>query len=414
MAQAAYHRPRFRFKPKGSGIRPLLRYSPPDTTGYTVVNLTNANNSPTLDNATDYLFVMPKTPITVSGGIVLNGGRNRVIIGGEIWVPKQWPTNGKPITPGGFPQQQITMTATGGTWQVSNENLAGAVETTPALAWNITAADLKTALEALPGIGAGTIFSVVLVGTVYTIIPVAPNFTVQRLTLTTASLTGGTASIDYSGNWADMRGLYMLNGKGIDYVEGLWIHGPGCEEAMDFSMTNGAPGQFYIQNCHFANLSHDFELSNFHGDALQIWAGPAELYMDRCTFHGRYQALTLQPTTAGTPDRLTQWHISNVNVSATNPADNTQPPASEGPGYPLFISGPSRSAYPAFYGSPDDGPLLDNVWGYAPTRLASQLFFPEAKTPPAPRFNVGTPPEGDFCNTRKYDCGVGYVTPGYL
>lgn len=68
----------------------------PSYAGYTTINITNVNASGGANGSTtgcrrnlsagqDYIVVMPNTPITQNGGVYLNGGRNIVIIGGEIF-----------------------------------------------------------------------------------------------------------------------------------------------------------------------------------------------------------------------------------------------------------------------------------------------------------------------------------------
>lgn len=74
----------------GSG---LLTWEPPDTTGYTVINVPTSGYSTALDENTDYVFNMPAEPVT--GTVVLRGGRNIVMIGGEIKMDAEPPwTNG--------------------------------------------------------------------------------------------------------------------------------------------------------------------------------------------------------------------------------------------------------------------------------------------------------------------------------
>src|SRR5688572_16228326 len=64
-----------------------LKYSPPDYSEYTVVNVpasgdgTNGRFFPDLDSSTDYLFVFPNE--TRTGVVRIEGGRNIVIIGGD-------------------------------------------------------------------------------------------------------------------------------------------------------------------------------------------------------------------------------------------------------------------------------------------------------------------------------------------
>lgn len=65
-----------------------LKYAPPDYSGYTVINVpasgngTNGRFFPSLNSSTDYLFVFPNE--TRTGVVRIEGGRNIVIIGGDM------------------------------------------------------------------------------------------------------------------------------------------------------------------------------------------------------------------------------------------------------------------------------------------------------------------------------------------
>jgi hypothetical protein len=60
--------------------------------------VSNTNRSLRLDNTKDYVVNMPATALTASGGLVITGGRNVVLIGGEIeigWQGDVPPTNSR-------------------------------------------------------------------------------------------------------------------------------------------------------------------------------------------------------------------------------------------------------------------------------------------------------------------------------
>lgn len=65
---------------------PRLAWAPPALTDPTTVVVTDENNQPSLEAGRDYRLVLPE-PITAEGGLIVKGGRNVVIIGGEIEVP---------------------------------------------------------------------------------------------------------------------------------------------------------------------------------------------------------------------------------------------------------------------------------------------------------------------------------------
>jgi hypothetical protein len=59
-------------------------WQPPSLTAPVTINVTNANSKLYLNAGQDYVVNMPSTPLTVSGGLWLIGGRNVVVVGGEI------------------------------------------------------------------------------------------------------------------------------------------------------------------------------------------------------------------------------------------------------------------------------------------------------------------------------------------
>jgi len=64
-----------------------LLWKPPTLTNPITLNVSNSLHEFSLNAGQDYIIKMPSTPLTASGGLVLIGGRNIVIIGGEISRP---------------------------------------------------------------------------------------------------------------------------------------------------------------------------------------------------------------------------------------------------------------------------------------------------------------------------------------
>lgn len=64
-----------------------LKYAPPVLQNPIYLNVTNEYFSPKLKANQDYVFVMPSS-IKTGGGIMIEGGRNVVIIGGHIKMPR--------------------------------------------------------------------------------------------------------------------------------------------------------------------------------------------------------------------------------------------------------------------------------------------------------------------------------------
>lgn len=66
-----------------------LTWAPPELTNPTTITVTNTTDrSLTLTAGQDYIIKLPQK-ITASGGVSINGGRNVVLIGGEIDIPYQ-------------------------------------------------------------------------------------------------------------------------------------------------------------------------------------------------------------------------------------------------------------------------------------------------------------------------------------
>ena len=124
------------------------------------------------------------------------------------------------------PASTLTVSATGGTFTITYSG-----QTTSALAFNISASSLKTALEGLSTIGSGNAI-VTLASTTYTIyiasnkgIPTSQNFSVG-----TGSLTGGSASLTAASNgrgdndtqWGIVNGMAAPLGGAGSY-EVAWV-----------------------------------------------------------------------------------------------------------------------------------------------------------------------------------------------
>jgi hypothetical protein len=73
---------------------PPLRWAPPALDNPTVVQLSPTNRAPVLNPSKDYIVKLPATPLSVESGVVITGGRNVVMIGGEINIPTTASTDG--------------------------------------------------------------------------------------------------------------------------------------------------------------------------------------------------------------------------------------------------------------------------------------------------------------------------------
>ena len=70
-----------------------LRWPVPPLVDPIVIKVTNSNHNLNLDNSRDYILQMPTdAPLTATGGLLVRGGHNVVLIGGEIYIPYQGPS----------------------------------------------------------------------------------------------------------------------------------------------------------------------------------------------------------------------------------------------------------------------------------------------------------------------------------
>lgn len=68
----------------------LLRWAPPDTTGFTALTVPSAGGVVTLDDSTDYVLSQVSA---LTKCVTIKGGRNIVWIGGESKIDTQWSLN---------------------------------------------------------------------------------------------------------------------------------------------------------------------------------------------------------------------------------------------------------------------------------------------------------------------------------
>lgn len=355
-----------------------LRWAPPTLTDPITVKLTNTNRAPTLAAGQDYIIEFPPYPITTAGGVVLNGGRNLVIKGGEIRGDQRV----NPLTgqqPSGFPRRTITRSA-------STMTVTHAGQTAGPFGAATTAAEVKDALEALPSLGPGSVLSATgPAGGPWIITPSFPNYTFGLLVG-----SGGTANV---GSWGDMRGMIVLRQTGVVHIEGLWIHGRGVGEGLDVELPNAT---LRMQSCRIEPEAHDFHHDLFHGDGIQMWQGPSQMQMHRCSIHSAYQGMIGQPVETGSPGTLDTWYFEDVDFVSKR-GESGQPPV-----YPLI-----KDASPGFTGWTWD---MQNAWAYSPDRPANQHFLDIGGGATPAGLTVGQQPP-EFCTTS--DCGTRYVSPGY-
>lgn len=202
-----------------------------------------------LINGTDYgdVDILDLTSDQVAASLPSGGSMGIRVGPNSIWYPagvlvpasNEYPFPGKPR----FTEvHTLTVTATGGTFTVTFRGAS-----TAALAYNVSAADLQTALLGLSTIGDSDLTVASSVAGTYTITwKVCPG---DMPTLGTGSLTGGSATIVVTSlfqpsGWYDG---YDLGGVAFSYTE---------QQKGALSMM--VPGDWEDPDVHIIGLSHDF------------------------------------------------------------------------------------------------------------------------------------------------------------
>jgi hypothetical protein len=73
---------------EGAELDPALTWAPPELSDPETVQITEDEHDLQLDPDTDYVVELPDEPLDVVNGVRINGGRNVVLIGGEIRISK--------------------------------------------------------------------------------------------------------------------------------------------------------------------------------------------------------------------------------------------------------------------------------------------------------------------------------------
>lgn len=338
--------------------RPLL-WSPPSTAGWTVRNITNGGIY-FLDDATDYVLVMPAFPITGlptdpshEALVTVKGGRNIVLIGGQIDVPAAVST--RLTAPYADGDTTLTVASTSGYPSQGPLNIGG--------------------YQFLYTGKSSTTFT----GVTRAVFAYS-NAMALPLPADTVVWTG-----------EQNRGcLSFINVVGNIFVEGIY----GSGDIVDFLRVNTASvgTTLTIQNCRAdACLSHDGgAVYDGHADVLQGAAGPQTIRMDRVTGY-----------TSGT--------------GFINKSDAGNPPLSVIARDVNFVA---NERFPR-----GGGVVWDNAYGLTTTFDCQNCWATAPPDRPIVVTTSSDPsaldrqirrgrPETDFCPLGA--AGLGYVSPGYL
>jgi hypothetical protein len=184
----------------------------------------------------------------------------------------------------------------------------------------------------------------------------------------------------------DRRGLRLKGQTGTVHVEGLWLRGD-LTEGIDIDQRKGAVVQLQNIRVETVRARDERNFSDNHPDVVQVWAGPAQLRIDRLTGSSDYQGLFIVPNDEGTQPPPCRVDIRRVNIHGTPTAR-----------YLLWKAG--------------DFPLsVQDVWIEPPRyRSMESSSWPErARVWRSVR--RGLPPGGDF--VPRGVAGRDYRSPGY-
>lgn len=327
-------------------------------------------------------------------GITVSGGNNVVIIGGEINMPKRW-SSSRPALPTGFPGATISLTGTvtGGTFTLTHRE-----ETTAPITYNATGPEIQAALETLANITPGDCTVTGGAGGPWSYLPAFPRPEIGILSAS-SSLIGGVVSLSRA-SWTNMRALDLYNQTGTIHIEGLWIHGAGCAEGVNFHSPLGSINTaVQIQNCLIDIEADDFYRDHHHPDALQIYDGPQVVRTDRATLRCKVQAMLGQPNNANHYPNPATWEFRRTEFNVIGNKPNYS-----------IIKDHSATRYP-----------IPSSWQWNFTdcftygdNLNTAQYYNSSYNDPQPSGLTYGPPPSQIVDPARGDCGRGYVSPGYL
>lgn len=247
---------------------------------------------------------------------------------------------------------------------------------------------------------------------------------------------GGEINIDTAHASEDDRNAWQWNNQtGTIHVEGVWMHGQFCNDAVK---GNAGAATWQIQNCRIGGPAAGDGLvgtdAGYHCDAFQPYGGFVELRIDKCSCFSQYQGLMhkadgnhwastqvrrLLLSQHATPDSVAR----TVNVITGGPNPDGFPWV-EGPisyGNELYLIPRSTTANssvaPASWftnaGSADARiytPVTPNVQGISFSGVIRETA-PVSRTGGSENW-APTNTTRDFCPAGV--AGIGYVSPGYL
>lgn len=340
-----------------AGAATSLPFAPPHLFQPVTKTISTSGGTQSLTAGQDYIIQMPASAVTSE--LSFSGGRNIVIIGGQVAIPNK----GDSTT--------LTAAAALGATSIS------------------VASTANYASSGTIRIGGSNVEEVTYSAKTST------SFAVSALAHSHASGDGVWPSI------GTRQGMNFNGFTGTVHMEGVDIGGADCTEGVQFNAAVlGATVQ--MQNCRIGPMVQrdNTNQQDNHSDAIQCTGGPEIFRIANCTFHDLdYQGITFQPWTfsATRPTVLIDVRDSNIVGNSTSnylfwrQAADTAPFDTEGV---LEVS-------------------IDNVYmqvsGERGHTTAALSCWPPGD-PYADEITDGLP-DTDFCPDGVP--GLNYVTPGY-
>jgi hypothetical protein len=401
-----------------------LRLRPPALRNPKRLRLTNdyVAAHPSIDlygNGRDWIIELPDDE-PIESTVVLHGrdqARHIVIVGGAI-QPKQRTDMATMRRDGEWAVYALRgfSGASGGTFRV-RVSQSGAF--TDPIAWDAAPSAIIGAVEAV--LGAGTVKAVdgpSTPGGPWKFVPAGAAL--GRVALDLSALEGGATATQPSTNVyrPASGGLLLKQWRGTAHVEGVYVGGDFCDEAVDIQNPWGtAVAQFasFRAEPRFFAFHSDWH----HPDGLQCYLGPAELRMERCDLisHGS-QALIGQPRQTASPrplEELRDWWFADVLFEARANGERTPPAAAGTPCY-MEDDWPANNNNDAGWQwrMRDCFAARVDVDGRLITDGADLKFFNHYPHPPPPGLTLrARPAAGSFADPAARLSGVNYGARGY-
>jgi hypothetical protein len=240
----------------------------------------------------------------------------------------------------------------------------------------------------------------------------------------TADLSGleGKSGWTRTTNMPGSLGLICKNFRGMVFLEGLHVTGPGLAEGINV-MAPYDKSQHIIQSCRIEPSFNRYHFDHHHPDALQTYNGPSRLIMDRVDLinRGDGQCLMAQPREGAKPaalEAIYDWYFRNVLF-----AGYKAPVSGMGPAWPILreddFPANTKNEMPNWLWRGDvNQPCY--TWREGTNEYKKGIasgpgwtYWKHPDSAPEWLLQDKLPPSGGFADPTRGECGDNYVSPGY-